>query len=144
MAKNVKANSAEQEENLATTFPTTQRGLLLLLGVWQLAWGFFLKNFSTAIAKWLSQQAEFEAASLSSFGLVIMITGAMLLLATAYPITYRWVIFVAAGILLLSGLILWLVIFDGLQQKQLFFHLIMNYLIPVIILLLIARKNYQT
>ncbi len=126
-------------------FPMYFRGLLLLAGMYTLAWSAFYKWGGTSLLNWLSMEPEnvieMDSNWFGSFGLIV---GLLIFISAFYPVS--WIRIMLAGIIgkVLMGL--WFVIFYlpvlG-WNKRTGFELIFNeifWLIPLILILLRAKK----
>jgi hypothetical protein len=132
-------NTAENPEQ-KSIFDFSLRGITALIGAWQLAWGFFIRNFEEPFTSWITRKATTEADLLPEVGLVVMVAGSICLLLAAYPIRYRALyVFVVLALLSVAALF-YTGIFAAYQTKQLLFHVIINYGMASVILLWIAWK----
>ncbi|KEO73651.1 hypothetical protein [Anditalea andensis] len=119
------------EKNLPSypQFTMPMRGILLIAGMYTVAWGAFFKWFGSALINWFSfgEPRHMEYNLFGTFGLII---GIVLFLSAFYPINWRWLILV--GII---GKII-LAIWFGLYylemlgwNKRTAFHLLFNEII---------------
>ena len=126
-------------------FPMHYRGLLLLAGMYTIAWSAFFNWFGSAVLNWLSMGGpSLETLHSSSFGILGMIIGLLIFVSAFYPVS--WIYMIVAGI---AGKII-LAIWFGLGflpdlgwNKRTGFHLIFNeilWLIPLILIFLRAMK----
>lgn len=126
-------------------FPMHYRGLLLLAGMYTIAWSAFFNWFGTAVLSWLSiGGTSFESLPASSYGIVGMLIGLVIFVSAFYPVS--WLYLIVAGIL---GKIL-LAIWFGLGflpdlgwNKRTGFHLIFNEILWLIPLILIGIRAFQ-
>lgn len=130
-------------------FPMHFRGMLLLAGMYTIAWSAFYKWFGPQLLKWMAMGntdlPEMSSNYFGSFGLVI---GFMIFISAFYPVSWVWLIL--AGI---AGKIITAFWFtfdfapDLSWNKRSIFHLVFNELIwlfPLILIFLRALqvKNY--
>lgn len=125
-------------------FTMPMRGIILIAGMYTVAWGAFFKWFGPALLSWFSfgrLSVSIDTNVFGSFGLII---GVVLFLSAFYPINWRW--------LLLAGIIgkLILAIWFGAQYLQILawnkrtgFHLIFNELIWLIPLSYIFHRSLK-
>lgn len=117
------------------------RGLLLLAGIYNLAWGFFIYNFPDAFITWLSQGAIPKADPIVGYqGLGVLLLAGMFLWTAIYFHKLGYLVWVAIVLKLVGGPWTFYMLLDGLYTKRFLFHLIMNDLIWVIPLTFIALK----
>ena len=123
-------------------FRFSYRGVTAAIGAWQLAWGFFMRNFSGPFGKWIQRGGDREVDFLPEIGLILMLTGAVCLFLAAYPIRYRVLYlfliltWVSIAFIFITG------VFADIATKQLYFHVIINYGITSIILVWIVWKAH--
>lgn len=137
------------QKPLFPNFPMHFRGMLLLAGMYTIAWSAFYKWFGPELLKWMAMGNE-ELAVLptnlfGSFGILI---GLVIFVSAFYPVSWVWLIL--AGI---TGKIISAIWFtfgfapDLSWNKRSIFHLVFNelvWLIPLILIFLRALqvKNY--
>lgn len=132
-------------------FPMHFRGLLLLAGIYTIAWSAFYKWFGPELLGWMAMGGA-EAANLSSnyFGTFGIMVGLAIFFSAFYPVTWIWLIL--AGI---TGKIVSAIWFtfgfapELSWNKRSIFHLAFNeliWLIPLILTFLRALqvRNYLT
>jgi hypothetical protein len=125
------------------------RGLLLLAGMYTIAWSAFFKWYGPTLLNWLSMNevvvADLHSSYFGTFGLLV---GLVIFVSAFYPVS--WIKLILAGIIMKFGLALWFSI-EFLPEigwnKRSAFHLFFNELIWFIPLLLIHLrasrvKNY--
>jgi len=111
-------------------FTMPMRGIILIAGMYTVAWGAFFKWFGPALWNWFSFGQSSVARDTNVFGSFGLIVGIVLFLSAFYPINWRWLLL--AGIIGKVLLALWFGIFylDILGwNKRTGFHLIFNELI---------------
>lgn len=126
-------------------FPMHFRGILLLAGMYTIAWSAFFKWFGVAVLTWLSIGGNsFENLPFTPFGILGIVIGLIIFVSAFYPVS--WVYLIGAGIV---GKIL-LAIWFGLGflpdlgwNKRTGFHLIFNELLWLIPLTLIGLRAIQ-
>ena len=126
-------------------FPMHFRGMLLLAGMYTVAWSAFFKWFGPALMSWFAMDSGvIEGLPTNWYGSIGLIFGFIIFISAFYPVT--WVYLIIAGI---SGKIIlacWfsLGFLPALTwNKRTAFHLIFNeifWLIPLIIVFLRALQ----
>ncbi|MGM0944076.1 MAG: hypothetical protein ACQEW9_02770 [Bacteroidota bacterium] len=122
-------------------FPMYFRGLLLLTGMYTIAWSAFFRWFGDPLLLWLSMDAELISGLPAHwYGALGLLIGFLIFVSAFYPVS--WVYLIIAGI---AGKII-LAIWFGLGflpdlgwNKRTGFHLIFNeilWLIPLIVVFL--------
>ena len=127
------------------TFPMHFRGLLLLAGMYTIAWSAFYKWFGPQLLKWMAMGNP-ELASLPSnyFGTFGIVVGLVIFVSAFYPVSWVWLIL--AGI---TGKIITAIWFtlgfapDLSWNKRSIFHLVFNELVWLIPLILIFLRSLQ-
>jgi hypothetical protein len=115
------------------------RGVLLLAGIYNLAWGLFIYNFPDAFIKWLSQRGILEAPPLVVYqGMGVLLLAGVFVLTAIYFQKLGYLVWVAIVLKLAGGPWTYYMLLDGFYTKRFLFHLIMNDLIWVIPLTFIA------
>jgi hypothetical protein len=125
--------------------PMHFRGLLLLAGMYTIAWSAFFKWYGPTVVKWLSMNPDgFEVVSASYYGTFGIVVGLVIFVSAFYPVS--WIYMIAAGIIGKVILALWFS-FGFLPaigwNKRSGFHLLFNellWLIPLALILLRAHK----
>ena len=130
-------------------FPMHFRGLLLLAGMYTIAWSAFFKWFGPTLVNWLSMgQGGFDGLSASFYGTFGLVVGLVIFVSAFYPVS--WIYLIGAGIIGKIILALWFSLGflpDLGWNKRSGFHLIFNeliWLIPMIVIILRANavKKY--
>ncbi len=117
------------------------RGVLLLAGIYNLAWGLFIYNFPAAFVNWLSQGAMNEGSSLVTYqGLGVLLLAGVFIWTAIYFHKLGYLIWPAIFLKVAGGPWTYFILLDGLFTKRFAFHLIMNDLIWVIPLTIIALR----
>jgi uncharacterized protein YacL len=127
------------------TFPMHFRGLLLLTGMYTIAWSAFYKWFGPQVLKWMAMGND-DLASLpaSYFGTFGIVVGLIIFVSAFYPVSWVW--FILAGI---TGKIITAIWFTlGFApaldwNKRTIFHLVFNELIWLIPMILIFLRSLQ-
>lgn len=132
-------------------FPMHFRGLLLLAGIYTIAWSAFYKWFGPELLGWMAMGGA-EAANLSSnyFGTFGIMVGLAIFFSAFYPVTWIWLIL--AGITGKFVSAIWFTYGFAPElswNKRSIFHLAFNeliWLIPLILTFLRALqvRNYLT
>ncbi|MFN3997490.1 hypothetical protein [Algoriphagus sp.] len=130
-------------------FPMHFRGLLLLAGMYTIAWSAFFKWFGPQLLLWMAMgNTELESLPVTYFGTFGILVGLIIFVSAFYPVSWVWLIL--AGI---TGKIITTIWFtlgfapDLGWNKRSIFHLVFNelvWLIPLIIIFLrsLQVKNY--
>ncbi len=134
-----------QKNGIPPTFPMPMRGLLLLTGMYTVAWSAFFKWFGRDLLRWLSISTEASAGLESNWmGTVGLVFGVLIFLSAFYPIS--WVHLIAAGIVgKIIGAFWFNIEFADILgwNKRTIFHLVFNeliWLIPLAIIYLRALR----
>jgi len=123
-------------------FTMPMRGIVLIAGMYTVAWGAFFKWFGPALWNWFSfgqSTIPIDTNIYGSFGLIV---GVIIFLSAFYPINWRWLLL--AGILGKLILAIWFGLFylDILGwNKRTGFHLIFNELIWLVPLIFIFMRS---
>ncbi|MBB6326395.1 hypothetical protein FHS59_002023 [Algoriphagus iocasae] len=137
------------EQKPFPVFPMHFRGILLLAGMYTIAWSAFFKWFGPNLVGWLamgnSDLIELSSAYYGTFGILV---GIIIFVSAFYPVS--WVYLIIAGIAGKVILAIWFSLGflpDIGWNKRSGFHLIVNelvWLIPLILIFLRALqvKNY--
>lgn len=127
------------------TFPMHFRGLLLLTGMYTIAWSAFYKWFGSQLLLWMSMgNTELTSLSASYFGTFGIVLGLVVFVSAFYPVSWVWLIL--AGI---TGKIITAIWFtlgfapDLGWNKRTIFHLVFNELVWLIPLILIFLRSLQ-
>lgn len=130
-------------------FPMPMRGLLLLTGMYNMAWSAFFRYFGEDFLKWLSMDSNWSGALSSNwFGSIGMISAFLIFLSAFYPISWRYLTW--AGIAITVCLVIWFIVGfipDLGWNKRTIFQMVFNqilWLIPlgVISIRAIEVKKY--
>jgi hypothetical protein len=130
-------------------FPMHFRGLLLLAGMYTIAWSAFYKYFGNELLRWMSMGSEgLESLPSGYFGTFGILVGLVIFVSAFYPVTWVWMIL--GGITGKIILAIWFSLGfapDLGWNKRSIFHLVFNeliWLIPLIIIFLrsLQVKNY--
>lgn len=137
------------QKPLFPIFPMHFRGLLLLAGMYTIAWSAFYKWFGPELLKWMAmgnaELAELPTNYFGSFGIVV---GLVIFISAFYPVSWVWLILGGITGKLVSAIWFTLGFAPDLSwNKRSIFHLVFNellWLIPLILIFLRALqvKNY--
>ena len=138
-----------QEETRFPKFPMHFRGLLLLAGMYTLAWSAIYAWLGPSLLTWMGmgnyQGGEFYTPYFGVFGIGV---GLVLFFSAFYPVSWVWLILIGISGKLLTAVwfILGCVPEVGWNKRSIF-HLVFNelvWLIPLIIIFLrsLQVKNY--
>lgn len=126
-------------------FPMYFRGLLLLAGMYTIAWSAFFKWFGSALLNWLAMDSGIvESLPASFYGSVGLVIGLIIFISAFYPVS--WVYLIIAGITGKIILAIWFSLGflpDLGWNKRTGFHLIFNeiiWLIPLCTVFLRALR----
>lgn len=126
-------------------FPMYFRGLLLLAGMYTIAWSAFYKWFGPTLLKWLTiGNGSIEGLPASYYGNFGIVVGLVIFVSAFYPVS--WVYLIIAGITGKIILAIWFTLGflpDLGWNKRTGFHLIFNeilWLIPLVIIFLRALQ----
>ncbi len=122
-------------------FPMHFRGLLLLAGMYTIAWSALYKWFGPALLNWLTiGNGSIEGLPASYYGSFGIVVGLVIFVSAFYPVS--WVYMIIAGITGKIILTIWFALGflpDLGWNKRTGFHLIFNeilWLIPLVIIFL--------
>ncbi|MDN3203909.1 hypothetical protein [Algoriphagus sediminis] len=139
------------QQSTFPVFPMYFRGLLLLAGMYTLAWSAFYKWFGGSLLAWLAMdmeaQLDLHSNWFGSFGLVV---GLLIFISAFYPVS--WIRLMLAGLIGKVIMAVWFVVFFLPElgwNKRTGFELIFNelfWLIPLGFILWRAKevKDYLT
>lgn len=120
-------------------FPMHYRGILLLAGMYTIAWSALFNWFGVAVLSWLSIGGNaFENLPYPIFGILGMLIGLVIFVSAFYPVS--WVYLIGAGIVGKIILSIWFglgFLPDLGWNKRTAFHLIFNetlWLIPLVLI----------
>lgn len=124
-------------------FEPWMRGVLLLAGIYNLAWGFFIYNFPNSFYQWVTQTENQAVSAIGWQGLGVLFFGFLYVATAMYP-GKLWYL-VIAGILskLCGGLWFYYVIMQQEVTNKFLFHLIMNDLVWIIPFTFIAIRAWK-
>ncbi len=126
-------------------FPMHFRGLLLLAGMYSIAWSAFYKWFGPTLLSWLAMgNGSIEGLPAAYYGNFGILVGLVIFVSAFYPVS--WVYMIIAGITGKIILAIWFILGflpDLGWNKRIGFHLIFNeilWLIPLVIIFLRALQ----
>lgn len=130
-------------------FPMHFRGLLLLAGMYTVAWSAFFKWFGSELMRWLSLgfAPAWDAPTLA-YGWIGILVGLLLFVAAFYPVSWiRLILLGGLGKILLATWFTLQFIPEIGWNKRVAFHLIFNellWLIPLVFIFIRAKvvKTY--
>ncbi|WP_291778708.1 hypothetical protein [Cecembia sp.] len=133
------------KNSITPSFPMPMRGLLLLTGMYNVAWGAFFKYFGEDFLKWLSMDNTWTGAMQSNlFGSVGMVSAFLVFLSAFYPISWRYLTW--AGILGSLVLTVWFLIGFIPElgwNKRTIFQLVFNQIVWLVPLTLISKRAVE-
>lgn len=119
------------------------RGLLLMAGVYNLAWGIFIYNFPKAFHQWLTAGSVAYTGKLVIYqGVGVIIFGIFYILATLYPFRFWYLILLGLISKLLGAIGVYFLIINKTVTKQFIFHVLVNDLAWVIPLAFITYRAF--
>ncbi|WP_232825625.1 hypothetical protein [Algoriphagus litoralis] len=121
------------------------RGLLLLAGMYTIAWSAFYKWFGTQLIQWLAMgSADLSDLPASYFGTFGIVVGLVIFVSAFYPVSWVWLILAGITGKIISAIWFTLGFAPDLGwNKRSIFHLIFNELIWLIPLILIFLRSLQ-
>lgn len=132
-------------------FPMHFRGILMLAGMYTIAWSTIFRVMGGSILEWLADGTIVESSLPASYyGVLGIVVGILIFFSALYPVS--WVYLIIAGITGKIILAIWFLLGfvpDLSWNKRTAFQLIFNetlWLIPLIVIFLRALqvKNYLT
>jgi hypothetical protein len=124
------------------TFPMYLRGLLLLAGIYTIAWSALFQWFGEDLFRWLSMNNSAPIGLESgNFGLIGLVGGVMIFFSAFYPVS--WIYLILAGIIakILTAGWFSLIFLEILGwSKRTVFHLVFNELLWIVPLILIFLR----
>ncbi len=126
-------------------FPMHFRGLLLLAGMYTIAWSAFFKWYGSTLVSWLALgDKQLESLPTSYFGTFGIVVGLIIFICAFYPVSWIKLILVgiAGKVILASWFALGFLPELGWNKRS-GFHLLFNevgWLIPLMIIYLRAAK----
>lgn len=131
------------------TFPMHFRGLLLLAGMYTIAWSAFYKWFGPELLRWMSMgTGNLESLPSNYFGTFGIVVGLVIFVSAFYPVSWVWLILAGITGKLITAIWFTLGFAPDLSwNKRSIFHLAFNeliWLIPLILIFLrsLRVKNY--
>lgn len=121
------------------------RGLLLLAGMYTIAWSAFYVYFGEAVIQWMAMGSTSTSPVPSTyFGIFGSVIGLVLFFAAFYPISWVWLILIGISGKLILAIWFSLGFVPELGwNKRTIFHLVGNELLWLIPLLLIFLRSVQ-
>jgi hypothetical protein len=126
-------------------FPMHFRGLLLLTGMYTIAWSAFYKWFGHQLLLWMAMgNTELGSLPATYFGTFGILVGLIIFVSAFYPVSWVWLIL--AGIAGKIITTIWFTLGFAPElgwNKRSIFHLIFNELVWLIPLILIFLRSLQ-
>lgn len=133
------------EENSFPIFTMANRGILLLCGIYTIAWAGLFKWFGPALFSWLAMQSDLDTMMTTGwYGTIGIISGVLLFLSAFYPVS--WIYLIAIGLTgkLISIISFLLVYMPNLEwNKRIGFHLIFNETLFFILIAAMLWKAWE-
>lgn len=126
-------------------FPMHFRGLLLLTGMYTIAWSAFYKWFGVQLLQWMAMgNADISGLPSSYFGIFGIVVGLVIFVSAFYPVSWVWLILAGITGKLISVIWFSLGFLPDLGwNKRTIFHLGFNELVWLIPLILIFLRSLQ-
>lgn len=126
-------------------FPMHFRGLLLLAGMYTIAWSAFYKWFGPQLLQWIAmgnpEPFSLPASYFGTFGIVV---GLVIFVSAFYPVSWVWLILAGITGKIISAIWFTLGFAPELGwNKRSIFHLVFNELVWLIPLILIFLRSLQ-
>lgn len=119
------------------------RGVLLLAGTYNLAWGLFIYVFPEAFFRWLTASQQAAGPLVIYQGVGVLIFGILYLLTALRPVRFWYLALTGLLSKVFGGIAVYFFIVDKTVTKQFIFHLLVNDLAWVIPLALITYKAFK-
>ncbi|WP_226389822.1 hypothetical protein [Penaeicola halotolerans] len=132
----------QTNENIPV-FTMPMRGILLLAGIYNLAWGLFIKFFPEAFFQWMMMAKVNTPKIIEWQGMGVIFFGILYVFSAFYPIRSYLVIGLGAASKVLGAAWFFFFVIDMELNKRLIFHLIANdliWFIPLLVIFLRAKK----
>ena len=121
------------------------RGLLLLAGMYTIAWSAFYVYFGETVVNWMAMGLV-PSSTLPSyfFGIFGMVVGLVIFFAAFYPVSWVWLILIGiSGKIILAAWFTFVFVPELGWNKRSIFHLVANELLWLIPLTLIFLRSLQ-
>lgn len=127
------------------SFPMHFRGLLLLAGMYTIAWSAFYKWFGQQLLQWMAiGNTDFTGLPASYFGTFGIVVGLVIFVSAFYPVSWVWLILAGITGKLITAIWFTLGFAPDLGwNKRSVFHLVFNELVWLIPLILIFLRSLQ-
>lgn len=133
------------EQTPFPVFPMHFRGILLLTGMYTIAWSAFFKWFGPDLINWLAMGTKgIENLPANYYGTFVILVGIIIFVSAFYPVS--WVYLILAGITGKVILAIWFTLGflpEISWNKRSGFHLIVNELLWLIPLIVIFLRGCQ-
>jgi hypothetical protein len=141
----LKINLSMDQPLVFPKFPMHFRGLLLLAGMYTIAWSAFYTYFGETVVSWMAMGIiPTQPVPSSYFGIFGIVIGLVLFFAAFYPVSWVWLILIGISgkIIAATWFALGFVPELGWNKRSVF-HLIFNELLWLIPLTLIFLRSLQ-
>jgi hypothetical protein len=126
-------------------FPMHFRGLLLLAGMYTIAWSAFYTYFGPVVVQWMSMGITPQSALPTTFfGVFGLALGLVIFFSAFYPVSWVWLILIGISGKLVAAI--WFSLGFAPEMgwnKRSIFHLVFNELLWLIPLILIFLRSLQ-
>lgn len=119
------------------------RGVLLITGVYNLAWGVFIYNFPDAFYSWLTAQNAEAGQIIVYQGAGTFIFGIIYLVAALYPVRFWYLILLGFLSKLFGAIGAYFLIIDSNITRHFIFHVLVNDLAWLLPLGIITYRAYM-
>ncbi|MBT0812099.1 hypothetical protein KIH41_12515 [Litoribacter ruber] len=126
-------------------YSMTMRGIVLITGMYTVAWGAFFKWFGDALTGWLAMNPGQDVGlGTNLYGSVGLIVGTLIFLSGFYPINWKWLTLIGIAGKAIMAIWFAVVFMDTLGwNKRTGFHLFFNeliWIVPLTLSFLKARR----
>ena len=133
------------QKSPSPTFPMHFRGLLLLAGMYTIAWSAFYKWFGAPLLNWLAMgNPELPEMASNYFGSFGILVGLVIFVSAFYPVSWVWLILAGITGKIISAIWFTLGFAPDLGwNKRSVFHLVFNELVWLVPLTMIFLRSLQ-
>ncbi len=124
-------------------FPHWMRGFLLIMAVYNVAWGAFITWFPNNFFQWVTELEESAPGIIPWQGRAVLLMAVAYFMSALYPKKFWYMAGLGAITKLVGAIWFYSTILEGEVGKTGWFHLIMNDAIWIPLLLVVCFKGYQ-
>ena len=125
-----------------TIFPQWMRGFLFIVTIYHIIWGVFIGWFPTYFYQWATDTTEAIPGIIQWYGKGVLLMALAYFLATLYPEKIWYLIILGAFTKVLGAAWFYIEILEGNVSKKGWFHLLMNELLWVPLLIFVSYRAY--